>query len=192
MPSIKRDIAALADQPQDPDGVRITRWTSSFVSMSPGVFVRVLGPVAVEGGNGDLSPALRRLLAILVARRAEVVSTESLVEWMWPDGPPGGDGRRALRTAVSRLRSVVGPEAVLTEEPGYRISLSPEQTDVGRFEASLAGGDGTPASDRLAEITGSLGLWRGEAWQVYSTEEWVRGEAVRLGLSVADIFVVRG
>lgn len=50
--------------------------------------VGVLGPVAVEGGNGELSPALRRLLAILVARRAEVVSTDSLAEWMWPEGAP--------------------------------------------------------------------------------------------------------
>jgi DNA-binding SARP family transcriptional activator len=61
----------------------------------------VLGPLEVHGDNGSLdlgSPKERRLLAMLVASRGEVVSADVLVEGIWDGRPP--------RTAAKTLQAM--------------------------------------------------------------------------------------
>ncbi len=67
------------------------------------------------------SPRLRQLLALLVVHANTVVSTDRLIDVMWPD-----DGEahalRTLRTNVWRLRNLLGPGAdatLLTRQGGY-------------------------------------------------------------------------
>ncbi|MEL7210070.1 MAG: winged helix-turn-helix domain-containing protein, partial [Actinomycetota bacterium] len=88
----------------------------------PSLRIRVLGPVRLEGVDQDLAPGLRRLLAGLTVHRGRLASADRLTDALWPDGPPGDDGLRALRTAVSRLRKVVGGDVVVTDAPGYRLA----------------------------------------------------------------------
>lgn len=151
--------------------------------MTDPVLVRVLGTVGIDGSARELAPGLRRLLALLTVNRRQVLSTDTLVDHLWPDGAPGDDGTGALRTAVSRLRGEIGAAGVLTEPPGYRLGLGEDQIDAGRFEAHLVriARAGDPSCEaELAAIDEALGLWRGGAWQEYAEEDWARGEAVRL------------
>ena len=110
------------------------------VTMGVGVRVKVLGPIAVVGAERELAPTLRRLLAALVARRGATASNDALIDAMWPEGPPGGDGLRALRTAVSRLRPIVGADAVMTAAPGYRLVLAARSEDKLQALAAECGG----------------------------------------------------
>ena len=65
--------------------------------------IRVLGPVEVERDGAPVAvggPQQRRLLALLVAQRGRVVSTERLVEALWPDGDAPDGAARSMRTYV--------------------------------------------------------------------------------------------
>jgi DNA-binding SARP family transcriptional activator len=69
-----------------------------------------------------------QLLKILVAHRHRAVSSDQLIDWLWPDLSPKS-ARNSLWVAVSHLRHLLEPEAtgrgassfVLTEPPGYRF-----------------------------------------------------------------------
>lgn len=153
---------------------------TTFTAVATEVVVRVLGAVSIERTDRTLAPGLRRLLAILTAHRRHVVSNDALIEWCWPQGPPGGDGKKALRTSMSRLRTVLGQEWIVTEAPGYRLTIPDGEIDIGRFEADLAVAAAQAAAGELAAIDDALALWRGQPWQEFADEEWARGESVRL------------
>lgn len=150
------------------------------VAMGVGVRVKVLGPIAVVEADRDLAPALRRLLAALVVRRGATASNDMLIDAMWPDGPPGDDGLRALRTAVSRLRPIVGTDAVVTAAPGYRLVLDADEVDAWAFEAAVSGGPPLDEVDEIAALDDALSLWDGAAFEEFAHEPWAQGEAVRL------------
>jgi DNA-binding SARP family transcriptional activator len=119
---------------------------------------RILGPVTVleEGREIPIgAPRLRTLLAALLVNANQTVSAAELVQWLW-DGEPPAQPLRALHTAVSRLRSVVGPELGLRHHAGgYRLDVSPGHLDLCRFRLLAAAG----TADDLAE---ALRLWQGE------------------------------
>jgi predicted ATPase/DNA-binding SARP family transcriptional activator len=109
-------------------------------------------------------PARRALLALLLVRPGEIVSADRLADEI--DG--GALSPHALQSQVSRLRSALGPEAVIERAgAGYRIAISPDDVDAGRFErladegrAALREGDADRAAALLHD---ALGLWRGPA-----------------------------
>jgi hypothetical protein len=75
--------------------------------------VDVLGPLVlrVRGGEVGVPGARRRaLLALLALAGERGVSTESLVDSLWPDDPPE-NAVQALYSLVSRLRRHLGPLA---------------------------------------------------------------------------------
>ena len=71
------------------------------------VRVDVLGPLRVTDSSGaDITPdglLQRRLLALLVLRRGQVVSVDTAVDVLWPAARPR-DPVAALQNHVSRLR----------------------------------------------------------------------------------------
>jgi hypothetical protein len=78
-----------------------------------------LGPVAIVGPDGvvDLpSASQRRLLAALALHAPQPVRTEWLA---WVLGVSNG----ALRKIVTRLRTGIGPDAIVTTATGYRLTL---------------------------------------------------------------------
>lgn len=139
--------------------------------------LRVLGPVeaTVDGRLLELGPPRQRaLLALLVVRANQVVSTDRLVEELWGDSPPVSAGN-ALQVYVSNLRRVLEPgrvkgepgRVVVTRAPGYTLELPRGGSDLDRFESSVAaarraasGGRADLASVALDE---ALALWRGQA-----------------------------
>ena len=124
--------------------------------MSP-VF-RILGPITVleEGREIPIgAPRLRTLLAALLVNANQTTSAAELVQWLW-DGEPPAHPQRALHSAVSRLRGLIGPELGLRHQAGgYRLEVDPGGLDLCRFRELTAAG----TADGLAE---ALRLWQGE------------------------------
>jgi DNA-binding SARP family transcriptional activator/ABC-type branched-subunit amino acid transport system substrate-binding protein/outer membrane protein assembly factor BamB len=147
---------------------------------------RVLGPLAVRRGDGEIEIGggrQRALLALLLLDRGEAVSTDRLIDGLWGDSPPAG-AAKTLQVYVSRLRSVLGEGVIGRRGPGYALELDGAWLDAQRFEelldagrASLARGDPRMALDGFDE---ALRLWRGRALGDFAYEGWAQAESARL------------
>ena len=102
--------------------------------------IKVLGPVEVER-DGELlaigGPQQRRLLALLVVHRGHAVSTDRLVDALWPDGDAPDGAARSMRTYLSRLRSVLPEGSLTTRRSGYVLDIDDIVVDVDEFDALL-------------------------------------------------------
>ncbi len=138
---------------------------------------RILGPLEV-GDRGlivGLGGKPRVLLAMLLVKANEVVSAERLIDGLWGERPPE-TAKAALQMHVSQLRKLLGAERIETRAPGYRLRVSADESDVGRFE-QLLGEGGAERAERLRE---ALALWRGPALAEFQYESWAQGEIARL------------
>ena len=147
----------------------------------------VLGPVlAVRDGRefGLGGPKPRAVLALLLVAEGRVVPAEYLVEALWRGAPPPG-AAKTLRSYVSRLRPLLGPEAALVSRGGgYAITVTPDLVDASRFERlvavgrdALTRGEAAAAASRFGE---ALALWRGRALADVAEVEPLALEAARL------------
>lgn len=134
--------------------------------------VRVLGgvdAVTAEGSVIDVpSAAQRRLLGVLAIHAPRRLRGELLADVL-------GIGTGALRTTVARVRTTLGPDAVVTASTGYSLACD---VDASRFCRALADAQGSRAT--LAALEGALALWSGPPLEEFSEEEWARGEVLRL------------
>ena len=139
------------------------------------VEVGVLGPVQLHGPNGavDVRQGLPRvLLASLVVRAGETVSTDVLIEQLWPERPPANPAN-ALQVQVSylrrRLREAGDGIRIDRFGPGYRLVFVDGDVDARRFERTVdAVGvalpqpeSATAARALLVELENALATWRG-------------------------------
>ena len=143
----------------------------------------VLGPLAVSSDGRDVTPVRpkqRALLALLLLRVGEVVPSDELIEALWAGRPPR-TAQTALHGHVGALRRLLGPEAIETRTPGYRLCASPEQTDLGRFRARLddARKAALPAH-RVGHLKAALGSFRGEPLVDFRNEPFAREDAALL------------
>jgi class 3 adenylate cyclase/DNA-binding SARP family transcriptional activator len=147
---------------------------------------RILGPIeaSLNGGPVSLGGGRQRaVLALLLLRLGEVVSTEQLVEELWAGQPPA-TATKIVQLYVSRLRKSLGEGLLLTRSPGYVLRANPENLDAHRFERrfeegrrALAGGDPALAATKLRE---ALSLWSGPALADFLYEPFAQGEIARL------------
>jgi DNA-binding SARP family transcriptional activator len=134
------------------------------------VRVYTLGRFVVEVGGAPLrfrGRARRRpleLLKTLVALGGESVSAESVAEALWPDSD-GNRARQALATNVTRLRELIGRQAVRLQDA--RITLDPAHcwVDAAAFAEvleevarALEQGQGAPVWSAMQE---ALALYHG-------------------------------
>ncbi|MFH0243905.1 BTAD domain-containing putative transcriptional regulator [Streptomyces sp. HK10] len=129
----------------------------------------VLGPVrAWRDGEpvGVGSPQQRALLAALLLRGGQTATAQELVDALWGEDPPQR-ALAALRTYASRLRKVLGAEALISESGGYAIRLGPDtgiDADTAAahaLEAEKAASSGD--RHRARELYGlALAQWDGE------------------------------
>ena len=149
---------------------------------------RVLGTVGISDGDGLLplgGGMPRRLLAVLLAYRNSVVSTDRLIEILWDD-PPETAGA-TLQSYVSRLRRFVelghGRATLVNRAPGYILEAPDALVDAGRFQAGLAQGQALLEHDpysALDLLEAALAEWRGDAYAEFADSEWIRPEAIHL------------
>src|SRR6185437_9258177 len=116
------------------------RGMAEQVSRPAVVEVRILGPVEVarDGAVVRLSGVKPpRLLAVLAAHRGEVVSTDRLVDALWPVDVPAS-AASVLRTYVATLRRALGDDAVHTHATGYELRRGATTLDAEMFEQIVA------------------------------------------------------
>ena len=144
---------------------------------------RVLGPfeVLVEGRALELNRRKQRsLLALLMLRPGEVVSTDRLVEELWAGEPPKS-AIGSLQNLVSELRKALGRDTVVTRAPGYLLDVDPDRIDLYRFERLVAqAAEGGEAEQRSALLREALGLWRGAPLADLAFEPFAQVEVARL------------
>lgn len=143
---------------------------------------RLLGPLEVRSQRRALplgGPKQRAVLAMLLLHAGEVVSTDRLVDELWGERPPK-TVEAYIQNCISRLRSVLGRDAIETRPPGYLLRADPGDIDAVRFERALEAARGLDAPERAAALREALGLWRGAPLADLSFETFAQGEIARL------------
>ena len=152
--------------------------------------LRILGPFEVfdDSGRRVKLPTGREsaLLAVLLLRRGEVVSTDALVDALWGEEPPS-TAAKAVQGYISHLRRVLeqsGQDGPLqTRPPGYLLRIDDSRVDARRFEKLAAEGwrllDDDPES-ALATFEEALAFWRGPALGEFAFAEFAQPEIHRL------------
>jgi eukaryotic-like serine/threonine-protein kinase len=144
-------------------GVRQVRMPTEF---------RILGPLEAwsDGRLLELGGRKQRaLLAALLLEANAVVSSERLIDALWPDDPPE-TAQKALQVYISALRKLLGKDRIQTRPPGYAIRLEPEELDLTRFQRLQEEG-------RLHE---ALAAWRGAPLAEFASDRFARAEIARL------------
>jgi DNA-binding SARP family transcriptional activator len=147
-----------------------------------GLRFRVLGPLEVLRGSEPVTiggQKHRALLAALLVRANEVVSTDRLIDDLWGDEPPR-TAATSLQNFVSQLRKALGADAVVTRAPGYLLSAPPDAIDSAQFERLLADARAAPADERADRLNAALALWRGEPLAEFTYAPFAQAEIRRL------------
>ncbi|MFF4902031.1 ATP-binding protein [Streptomyces sp. NPDC001068] len=115
-------------------------------------------------GREITAPRLRGLLALLAEDPRGGCSTGRLVEGLWPEELPERPGK-AVQILVSRLRSQLGAELIVSTPTGYRLALDEAQVDSSALllheSASAERARAGDHAGALAEAEAGLALWDG-------------------------------
>jgi DNA-binding SARP family transcriptional activator/tetratricopeptide (TPR) repeat protein len=146
--------------------------------------VRLLGPVdvTVDGMARPVSGLRRKaVLAVLALHAGQVVSTDRLIDVVWPGKVPD-TALNTLQSHVSYLRGAIGERAaIVARPPGYVLSIGAEATDVEVAERLI--GQGERCADeveRVRHLQSALALWRGPALTDVAGLAWLDEQAERL------------
>lgn len=129
--------------------------------------IRLFGQVSIRDASGceleevSRQPRLLALLACLAVPPAgTLVRRDTLLAWFWPERD-ADRARGTLRTAVYRLRSVLGGDAIVTRGSG-EIGVDPASVWCDAREMDLVTADlGSRAEADVAHLTDALGWYRG-------------------------------
>jgi DNA-binding SARP family transcriptional activator len=149
----------------------------------------ILGPFEVYLDGVPLALGGRQqraLLAALTLRPNELVSSERLIDELWPEDPPD-TADHLVHVYVSRLRKALGDEGrsiLITRPPGYQLLIERGQLDLHRFEDLVASArtaiDDGRSVDASAQLRDALALWRGPALADLVSESFARADAEHL------------
>ncbi len=155
----------------------------------------ILGPLQAVGDDGRelaLGGRMpRAVLALLLLRANEVVSSDQLVEELWAGAPPAS-GAKGLHVHVARLRRALAAghsdpdgERLVTTAGGYVLRVGPEELDVQRCERLIGEGRSLLAAGRpdqaLAALSGAVELLRGDVLADFQYDAFAQAEIARLG-----------
>ncbi len=160
---------------------------------------RVLGPLEVwsEKGWTAISAAKwRSLLACLLLRQGQLVSTETLIFELWGDSPPA-KANNLVSIYVHRLRRLIGDiegKVLVYRAPGYLLRLGPGDLDLHEFESLVEAGRSALAAahpeSAAAQLAEALALWRGPLLADVPHSAQITAEAeraVELRLAAAEL-----
>jgi DNA-binding SARP family transcriptional activator len=151
----------------------------------------ILGPLEVVRAAGRIPiPAAKQRIALatLLLHANQPVSSEQLIEYIWPHDTPN-DARAALHIHIARLRRVLdggraGEQLIHTREHGYLIQVGAAELDVTQFhelvrraERAARTADATAEAARLHD---ALAVWRGPALADVPSESLQHDHAGRL------------
>ena len=167
----------------------------------------VRGRTAVTESDWHTRQA-RQLLKILVTERPRPVSTDLLIELLWPNSTPGA-AATTLRSAINALRNVLEPERpnrapskyIVTQAPGYAFHLTPDiWLDAEEFERRLNQTQLlNDAEPRLLLLESALDLYKDDYLISDPYADWLQAERERLRerffnalLQAADLYAGQG
>lgn len=143
---------------------------------------------AVTEGDWHTRQA-RQLLKILITERPRPVSTDRLIEILWPSSTPDA-AATTLRSAINALRNVLEPERanrapskyIITQTPGYAFHAHPDiWLDVEMFERTLTHAQHT--ADPLARrqmLNDVVDLYQDDYLVSDPYADWAQSERERL------------
>jgi DNA-binding SARP family transcriptional activator/ABC-type branched-subunit amino acid transport system substrate-binding protein/streptogramin lyase len=140
----------------------------------------VLGPLEarMEGREVELGAGRQRaLLALLLVRAGEALSTERVIDALWAEQPPAS-ATKVVQGYVSQLRRSLPPETIETRGSGYILYSA--ETDAVEFERLLEQARDQAPREAVATLRSALALWRGRPYADVEYESWARHEIVRL------------
>jgi DNA-binding SARP family transcriptional activator/sugar lactone lactonase YvrE len=153
----------------------------------------MLGHLDVRRGEAALELGgykQRALMALLLINANTVVSTDRIIDELWGDSD-GKDRQNALWAGISRLRTALEPDRpkrsdgtiLVTQQPGYLLSIDADEIDATRFEALAREGrsllDTDPGAGSLV-LSEALALWSGHALEEFTYESFAAPEIERL------------
>ncbi|WP_246609076.1 BTAD domain-containing putative transcriptional regulator [Nonomuraea rhizosphaerae] len=147
-----------------------------------------LGPFQAWSGSVPLDlggQRQRAVLARLLVAGGRAVPVSTLIDELWPAGPPA-QALSTIQGYVSRLRRALEPGRAPREEasvlvsatPGYALRAANAQVDTWRFEDLVKAEGGS--AEVWAAMDSALGLWRGPALAEFADLPWAATEAGRL------------
>ena len=144
---------------------------------------RILGPLEVVDDGRTLEiggQRQRALLALLLTRANEIVSSDRLIDELWGEDPPR-EPANALQYHVSQLRkSLARNDVIATQEPGYVIRVGPDELDLLQFERLVDEAQREPPEAAARLLREALELWRGAPLADLEHEAFAQTEIVRL------------
>lgn len=131
----------------------------------------------------------RQLLKILITERPRPVSTDRLIDLLWPESASQA-AATTLRSAINALRNVLEPERpnrapakyIITQNPGYAFRSHDEiWLDVEAFEDALALAEkSTTPTDKLRQLQSAIACYADDYLTSDPYADWVRNERERL------------
>ena len=143
---------------------------------------KILGPLEVVEDDRPIRLGRGRegaLLALLLLRANEVVSTDVLIEELWRGEPPA-TAAKSLQVYVSRLRKRLGADALVTRAPGYAVFVDHDELDLFRFHRIVDEARANGALEAASMLREALSLWRGAPLAEYADEPFAQAEVGRL------------
>ena len=152
-----------------------------------GVTIHVLGALHVDGGGSgprvELAPKVRALLALLAVNPGAWVTTETLIDGIWPDEVVPSS-RKTLQGNVLRLRRALSNDAILTRQASYALNIEVVRVDADEFqlgadlvERLYRSGD---LANAIAQARNAEALWDGDAFSDVPDSTTVNAARVRL------------
>ncbi len=141
----------------------------------------VLGSVGASRGRAPITLGGRRqraVLAILLTARGQPVTSERLIDLLWPETALS-EASGSLYASVSRLRRGLAAPLISTEAGGYALRVPDDAVDGWRFAklvSEAAPRAGTEPAAAVPVLRDALELWRGEAFVEYRDEPWAQPE----------------
>ncbi|MGH3648457.1 MAG: AfsR/SARP family transcriptional regulator [Micromonosporaceae bacterium] len=147
-------------------------------SAAPGaVSYRLLGPLEIRKDGKEYTPTapkILQLLAMLLLQAGKVVHIDSIIQELWPDGPPRSV-RTTMQTYVYQLRKSIewnqlashSDELLVTRSPGYMFMVPPSRVDVFSFQQLCHQGrellERREFQQAARHLRVALSLWSGPA-----------------------------
>lgn len=145
------------------------------------VGIHLLGPLVVDG-SPELGRRDRIVLSALALDQPRPVSVDRFTEAIWGDHPPAS-ANKVIQGCMSRLRGLLGADAIHTTEHGYALDAAVE-VDVRQFERAVHQGRehlSIAQHDRAVwGLSRALDLWRGGPFPDLADTEAGQIEAARL------------
>jgi DNA-binding SARP family transcriptional activator len=165
---------------------------------------QVLGPLRVHDGDHEVvisAPKMEVTLAALLLRANQVVSSKQLICEAWGGGTPPARAAAGIHVYISQLRKLLarpgrGGNPIVTQAPGYLLSLQREQLDCLVFEDLVRRGRALLLAEKCEEaravLADALALWRGPVLAGLAAGPLVSGFGTRLDeirLECLELFI---